>query len=70
MDHGLLLVLIQHVHQFVLQVYKLVVVVVLMKQLVDYHVLVMDFNFRIVQVIMLHINVMVCICLNKFYEKK
>jgi hypothetical protein len=61
MDHGLLLVLIQHVHQSVLQVYKLVIVRVLMKHLVDSYVLVMDFNLLIVQDIMIHFNAMVCI---------
>jgi hypothetical protein len=59
MDHGLLLVLIQHVHRFALQVCKRVVAIVSMKQLVDYHVLVMGFNFKIVPDSMLHIYVVV-----------
>jgi len=61
MDHGQILVLIHHVQRSVLQVYKLVIVIVLMKQLVEQHVPVMDFNLLIVQEIILHINVVVCI---------
>jgi hypothetical protein len=61
MENGPNLVIIQHVHRSVLQVYKLVVVIVLIKQLVEQHVLVMDFNLLIVQEMTSHINAMVCI---------
>ena len=60
MERGQVLVLIQHVHRSVLQVYKLVIVLVLMKQLVEWYVVVMDFNFKIVQDTMIRIIAMVC----------
>jgi hypothetical protein len=61
MEHGPHLVIIQHAHRSVPQVYKLVVVIVSIKQLVEQHVLVMDFNLLIVQEMTSHINAMVCI---------
>ena len=60
MDHGLVSVFIRRVQPFVLRVYKLVIVVVLVKQPVDCYVRVLDYNFEIVPDIMNHINAMVC----------
>jgi hypothetical protein len=61
MERGRVLVLIQHVHRSVLRVYKLVIVLVLMKHLVEWYVVAMVFNFVIVQDTMIHIIAMVCI---------
>lgn len=61
MDYGLVSVLIRPVQAFVLQVYKLVIEIVLVKQLVDLYVRALDYNIEIVQDIMTRINAMVCI---------
>ena len=60
MDRGLISVLIQPVHPFVLQVYKLAIVIVSIRQPVDSYVRVLDYNFAIVRDIMIRINAMVC----------
>lgn len=52
--------LIQLVHPFVLLVYKRVIVIVSIRQPVDFYVRVLDYNIEIVLDLMIRINAMVC----------
>ena len=61
MECGPVTVAIQHVQLFVAMAYKLVIVIVSMKQLVDYHAPVTVYNFVVARDTIARTSVMVCL---------